>query len=362
MPHSTHPPVDVAIIGAGMAGLMAATALQARGYSAVVLDKGRGVGGRMSTRRIDDLSLDHGAQYVTASDPAFAKQLDQWRHDGLIRSWFDQLPVMDEQGTLTIAAMADKPRFIPTGKGMSAWPKALAQSLTTKTSWRVSRLELTCNGWTVWGEVLGSDQFEALQARALIITSPLPQTLDLFANSDIDLQPDQHQTLSAIDYSPCWSVMVVADKAQVTLPAPGGFKGYGTGEPIGWVADNTQKYNLPSNKAALTIQAGPQWSQDHLEATPEQVWGQLRPHCAPFLAPTAKVEQWQAHRWRYAFPVNPLADCATMRVAQVPLCWLAGDAFGTLAERGGKVETAALSGLAAAEALTHHLPAQRPAV
>ncbi|MFN5604922.1 MAG: FAD-dependent oxidoreductase, partial [Actinomycetes bacterium] len=40
------------VVGAGLSGLMAARTLASRGWSVVVLDKGRGVGGRMATRRI----------------------------------------------------------------------------------------------------------------------------------------------------------------------------------------------------------------------------------------------------------------------------------------------------------------------
>ena len=42
---------DVIVIGAGISGLMCATELERNGYSVQVLDKGRGPGGRMSTRR-----------------------------------------------------------------------------------------------------------------------------------------------------------------------------------------------------------------------------------------------------------------------------------------------------------------------
>jgi len=41
-----------AVIGAGMAGLTCATALRAAGHGVLVLDKSRGPGGRMSTRRL----------------------------------------------------------------------------------------------------------------------------------------------------------------------------------------------------------------------------------------------------------------------------------------------------------------------
>jgi predicted NAD/FAD-dependent oxidoreductase len=42
----------VAVIGAGISGLFAARTLQDHGMKATVFEKGRGVGGRMSTRRM----------------------------------------------------------------------------------------------------------------------------------------------------------------------------------------------------------------------------------------------------------------------------------------------------------------------
>lgn len=43
----------IGAIGAGMAGLSCAQALRRQGHAVVLFDKGRGPGGRMSSRRID---------------------------------------------------------------------------------------------------------------------------------------------------------------------------------------------------------------------------------------------------------------------------------------------------------------------
>ena len=48
--------MDVLIIGGGMAGLTAASELQGAGCRVLVLDKGRGVGGRLASRRIGALT------------------------------------------------------------------------------------------------------------------------------------------------------------------------------------------------------------------------------------------------------------------------------------------------------------------
>ena len=52
------------MVGAGMAGLTAAHRLSGV-TEVVILDKGRGVGGRLATRRIGDATIDHGAQFIT---------------------------------------------------------------------------------------------------------------------------------------------------------------------------------------------------------------------------------------------------------------------------------------------------------
>ena len=50
----------VAIIGAGISGLACARQLVKAGVSVVVFDKGRGIGGRVATRRAGHLSLTMG--------------------------------------------------------------------------------------------------------------------------------------------------------------------------------------------------------------------------------------------------------------------------------------------------------------
>ena len=82
-------PRQVAIIGAGLAGLTLATRLTEAGHPVVVFDKGRGVGGRMSTRRgdADGLRFDHGAQYFTIRDPGFRTLLERPALNGSWAKW-----------------------------------------------------------------------------------------------------------------------------------------------------------------------------------------------------------------------------------------------------------------------------------
>ena len=74
----------VVVIGAGVAGLMAAQSLVKNGHDVVVLDKGRSPGGRLATRRIDDATLDHGAQFFTVRESSFESHVAEWIASGVV--------------------------------------------------------------------------------------------------------------------------------------------------------------------------------------------------------------------------------------------------------------------------------------
>ena len=61
---------DCVIIGAGVAGATCAARLQAAGWRVAVVDKARGPSGRLSARRSDFGTFDHGA-------PLFGQQQRQ---------------------------------------------------------------------------------------------------------------------------------------------------------------------------------------------------------------------------------------------------------------------------------------------
>ena len=71
--------VRVAVIGGGITGLTCARALADAGHAVTVFDKGRGVGGRLATRRTDDgLRFDHGAQVLPATEGHTAVEHGEW--------------------------------------------------------------------------------------------------------------------------------------------------------------------------------------------------------------------------------------------------------------------------------------------
>lgn len=67
---------DAVVVGAGLAGLAAATTLHRAGRSVVVLEAADGVGGRVRTDLIDGFLCDRGFQILLTGYPELARQLD----------------------------------------------------------------------------------------------------------------------------------------------------------------------------------------------------------------------------------------------------------------------------------------------
>jgi predicted NAD/FAD-dependent oxidoreductase len=112
----------VIVIGAGLAGLIAAQQLSNSGHDVVVLDKGKSPGGRLATRRIGDATLDHGAQFFTVREPEFEHHVHQWIQAGVVREWCKGFSAQDSH-----------PRYIGT-HGMSGIAKHLAQGVDVRCS------------------------------------------------------------------------------------------------------------------------------------------------------------------------------------------------------------------------------------
>ncbi len=321
----------VVVIGAGMAGLTAARVLTPAAR-VVVVDKGRGVGGRLATRRIGEATFDHGAQFITTHTEEFADAVQGWRRAGSIRPWFtgqvgpDGVPPSTRDGHVRY-------RGAPS---MNAIAKQLATGLDVRTGLRAAAVRPSADGWVV--ETADGD----MVTDAVLLTAPMPQTLDLLAAGAVQLPDAVADILAGVRYDPCVAVLAPL-RAPHPLPHPGAVAP--ADGPIDWLADNRAKG--VSEVPAVTLHADAAFSHDAWGAGDTEIADRLLE--AAGLAAVAVRDAVQVHRWRYARPSVPLTQRCQV-VAHPgghggPLV-IAGDAFA-----GSKVEGAHLSGLAAARAL-----------
>lgn len=319
---TTQPTTDVLVIGAGMAGLIAAAELQRSGRRVLVLDKSRGVGGRLASRRIGGASFDHGAQFITTRDPRFAAVLEQGRQKGSIQEW-----------CRGFSGCADGHTRWRGNPGMSAVAKQLALGLDIYLETQVLALRRADAKWRA--ETTSGHSFNAA---AVVLTSPVPQSLAMLEAGGTVLPPELGRRLAAIEYERCLAVMAVLEGPSC-LPAPGGLSlDHG---PIAWIADNQLKGI--SAEPCLTLHATPAFSLDHWDRDRQESGRVLLDAAAAWLG--AGIRTFQVHGWRYSKPVRVDEDPCVL-VSQSPPLVLAGDAFA-----GPRVEGAAISGWAAAEAI-----------
>ena len=67
--------VEIAIVGAGIAGLSCARKLQQAGHEVIIVDKSRGLGGRLATRRLAGTHADHGVCYIKPKETTVKRYL-----------------------------------------------------------------------------------------------------------------------------------------------------------------------------------------------------------------------------------------------------------------------------------------------
>ena len=213
---------ETLIVGAGMAGLTAASDLQQASHNVLVIDKGRSVGGRLASRRIGRATFDHGAQFMTARDPRFAAAIDEWLRLEVVEEWYRS---PDERS-------ASHPRW--RGKPtMTAVAKHLAQDLSLLLEKRMVSLRRDPAGW-----VAALESGEAVFANACVLTAPVPQSLALLDLGEFDLPVATKARLKSIEYERCLAVMAVLERP-TRIPPPGNLSP--AEGPIALIVDNQMK-------------------------------------------------------------------------------------------------------------------------
>ena len=303
---------DLLVLGSGIAGLAAARLAQNDGRSVLVVDKGRRLGGRVSTKRQDGFVFNHGAQFVTAKGTEFANLLDMAKAAGNIKDWQVSDNKIVQIGT---PSMRDLPQFMATG-------------LMVRQQTEITKI-------AHHGGHIGFFDKDDLVAtgRKAIITAPAAQTAKLLA----DIYTDLAATAGLASYDPCWTIMLGLEDDYGLSTAP-------LREEVAGIALSVPEMTRPNQQSglgapALTIQATGAWSQQHLQDDPQivieslcQIWQNLNGK------PLGNISTATAHRWLYAKVITAVPSDAP-RLSNDGKLTIAGDWLG-----GPRVEQAFDSG------------------
>ena len=268
----------VGVVGAGLAGLGAARTLVAAGHEVVVVEKSRGLGGRLASRRVGALVMDHGSPALSAP-PGSA-----------LREAIDALADPD---------VGEGPEGLTHPAGATRIPKALAEGLDVRRGVRLAALREHSSGLE-----LGDEQGNTHGVvDAVVVTAPAPQAADLLARSpEAGARVD---ALRGLGYAPAVIVLLgvapIAGAWDVVRPEGG---------PVAEVRRETGKGRPAADGAeGLVARLGDAASRELLDASDEAVLDAALPALADAVGPAAAHPPWvQVKRWRFAVPRGHLDD------------------------------------------------------
>jgi hypothetical protein len=332
--------LNIAIIGAGIAGITAARTLAQAGHHVHVFEKSRGAGGRMSTRDSNFGTFDHGAQYFTVRDPRFSLAIQAVPGTTAIcRPWSaNAVRVLDPLGHVFEAARATKEAHFVAKPGMNAlvrhWAQPLGKAISYNT--QVNRLERVAKGlWTVHTEAKKFTGFDHV-----LLAIPAVQAENLLKASGKEAANAQWlKAMDAVDVAPCWTMMVAFPNA--TQPdlhiGPQWNAARSIHHRIAWLTRESSKPGR-SKVERWTVQASAAWSAEHITDTEARVTAKLLRAFAELTGIRAEPAHAQVHRWLYAKTVKPLGKSYQYNTA---------NGLGTCGDwhLGHRVEDAFVSGL-----------------
>jgi hypothetical protein len=339
----------VAVVGAGLAGMVVAKALDALpGVKVTVFDKSRGMGGRMSTRRSETHSFDHGVPFFTARDPGFVALLQKFLMSGEIADWRPQVVTL-ALGEKAYRRIWYEPHYVGVPQ-MNALAKAIGVDLEVVRGVEVGKISGAPGNWqlvSLQGESLGSFDW-------VVVTAPAEQARRL-------LPPDADTAgLQDVQFDPCYSLMIAlpADYSMVANQ-PGSKTSQRRRFDVASVKDSPLKWLIfdqtrpgRGGAPALLVQTTGAWAAEHFDVPAAEVQQQLLEVLEQLLGPQVlgpTPRQVSLHRWRYAQVRKALGKpYIEFEGQQLAVC---GDWCCDLEEAGRGVESAYLS----ARALAHRL-------
>jgi hypothetical protein len=293
---------SVVIIGSGLAGAVCAHSLSVAGCAVHVVDKSRGVGGRLATRRLawadaagpQQAALDHGAPAFAARGDEFRQWLAGPERAGIVTPWWPALAADSRPLDQPLPLYLPRPDM----PSLCRW---LLRGIPVTKSFAVEGLRYGPQGWQL--EAAGA----SLPGRfdAVVLAIPPAQAAALLAPH----RSDWAQRACLALMQPCWTLMGVSRR-----PARGFRWDLGRPEqgPLAWVVRNDAK---PGREPAVddahwVLHARPGWSRQHLEQTADWVQARMQAALQDWLGESLEWRHAVVHRWRHA---TPHPACALLR-------------------------------------------------
>lgn len=343
--------MKIAVVGAGMSGLIAARELKRAGHEVLILEKSRGYGGRMATRYVENdkkLRLDHGVPGFAAHSSEFKTFVDALIKKDIIKSWSGSFASMHSKDDRTVGSEGSKRYFAP--GGMNSIGKYLGKGLEIHNQQRVVKLEKIHDDYDNLCWQLKCDSDLLIEADAVVISCPAPQALEILKTAEDQEQIlDLIQYLQTVTYDPEFALMVVYDGIE-----PLEWDVLEVEDPvIKFISNESKKRDL--RKVSLVVHSTTDFAISNMDKEREEVALLTLWQLNSVLGKWAESPNWkQLHFWRYS-QANKWLKNDFMEISGngTPLA-LVGSYM-----NGNSVEAAYLSGMKLGKHWAEHLSANK---
>ncbi len=264
------------IIGAGISGLYLAQLLSAKGENPLILEKSKGLGGRVATRRINDLGLDHGALFL------------------------DHHPYLSAYDVINTA----KGDYLP--GGMNALAKKMSHNLRIMREQKLHKIIPLETDFE-----LETEEGLKIHCKNLILTAPVPQAVELMEKN---LLLSEASALRKIQYSKAIILLGIL-KGDVTSLSSFDFEGH--------EFNFTRERNLHPHGLVLKLSSA--LAESVFERSDTDLLSELINVYRRSPLSSWELETFELKKWRFSKPLSLYPAPFAKISAGLYLC---GDGFG----------------------------------
>ncbi|MFT7246381.1 MAG: renalase [Candidatus Azotimanducaceae bacterium] len=282
--------MNIAIIGTGIAAATLVYRLRQScpGSSLQVFEKSRGIGGRMSTRRSDHGTFDHGTPFFTARSKSFQQLLKLFQSSGQVEAWQPKVITLSKHAKPYNRDWFET-HYVAT-PGMNSLCKTLMADQSIQFNQTINRVSGEPGHWIIHSAEGG--EFGAFDW--VISTAPPEQTQAIFSKNTTSEFP-------TVPYQPSFALMVSCAEDYVPPFDAARVKD----SCIDWLFFAHRKPGR-SQRPSLVVHATGDYSAKHFDDDQDDVKSEQILELTQLI--DIEPGAIQLHRWKYAKVIAPYGE------------------------------------------------------